>query len=34
MDSGLLLLVTGVIACICDLIRTLLELGYVLGWWQ
>lgn len=32
-DTGWLLLAIGVIGCICDLIRTGLDLGRSAGWW-
>ena len=33
VDTGWLLLAIGVIGCICDLIRTGLDLGRTVGWW-
>jgi hypothetical protein len=32
-ETGWLLLAVGVIGCICDLVRTGLDLGRTAGWW-
>ncbi len=33
MDTGWLLLAIGAVGCVCDLIRTGLDLGRSVGWW-
>lgn len=33
-DAGWLLLTIGVIGCICDLVRTGLDVGRAAGWWS